>query len=51
LIGAGTGGGAPEKVLRFMVEEAKASEFEGEVRIVVFNRKLAADAAACVFVG
>jgi len=42
LIGAGTGGGDPERVLRLMVSEAKASEFEGEVRIVVFNRKLAA---------
>lgn len=46
LIGAGTGGMGPERALRLMAAEAGASEFEGEVRIVVLNRKLAAGFAA-----
>jgi O-acetyl-ADP-ribose deacetylase (regulator of RNase III) len=38
LIGAGTGGGRPEQVERIMVEEAKASAYDGEVRIVRYQR-------------
>jgi O-acetyl-ADP-ribose deacetylase len=38
LIGAGTGGGKPEEVERIMVQEAEASAFDGEVRIVKFSR-------------
>ena len=39
LIGAGTGGGKPERVLSIMVEEASAAEFEGEISIVVRKRQ------------
>ncbi|MBI4668236.1 MAG: macro domain-containing protein [Elusimicrobia bacterium] len=38
LIGAGTGGGKPERVLNIMVEEASAADFKGKVRIVVFKK-------------
>jgi O-acetyl-ADP-ribose deacetylase (regulator of RNase III) len=38
LIGAGTGGGKPERVLSMMVEEASATDFQGEVCIVVFKK-------------
>lgn len=39
LIGAGTGGGKPEHVLQIMTEEASASDFTGEVRILVRNAR------------
>lgn len=38
LIGAGTGGYPPEKVLEIMQDEAGKSEYDGEVRIVRFRR-------------
>jgi len=38
LIGAGTGGYPPEKVLEIMRDEAGKNEYDGEVRIVWFNR-------------
>jgi O-acetyl-ADP-ribose deacetylase (regulator of RNase III) len=37
LIGAGTGGYVPEKVLEIMQDETRRSEYEGEVRIVRFR--------------
>ena len=37
LIGAGTGGYPPEKVLEIMEDEAGKSEYDGEVRIVRFK--------------
>src|ERR1035441_6093292 len=39
LIGAGTGGYPPEKVLEIMQDEAGRSEYNGEVRIVRFKRE------------
>ncbi len=39
LIGAGTGGRRAEDVLRWMVSELEALEFDGVVRIVRFARK------------
>lgn len=39
LIGAGTGGGSPDQVLRFMQEEIDRTAYEGEVRIVRFGRR------------
>jgi O-acetyl-ADP-ribose deacetylase (regulator of RNase III) len=38
LIGAGTGGYPPEKVLEIMQDEAGKNEFDGEIRIVRFGR-------------
>ncbi|MHC1767373.1 MAG: macro domain-containing protein [Verrucomicrobiia bacterium] len=38
LIGAGTGSYSPEKVLEIMKDEARKHEYDGEVRIVRFNR-------------
>ena len=38
LIGAGTGGCSPEKVLEIMQDEAGKYEYDGEVRIVRFKR-------------
>ena len=38
LIGAGTGGYPPEKVLEIMQDEAAQSGYDGEVRIVRFER-------------
>ena len=38
LIGAGSGGGRPERVLEIMREELAQIEFDGEVRIVQFKR-------------
>jgi O-acetyl-ADP-ribose deacetylase (regulator of RNase III) len=38
LIGAGTGGYPPEKVLEIMLNEAGRQEYDGEVRIVRFRR-------------
>jgi len=38
LIGAGTGGYAPGKVLEIMQDEAGQNEYHGEVRIVRFKR-------------
>lgn len=37
LIGAGVGGGSPQRVLAIMREEAEEHDYEGEVRIVVFK--------------
>jgi len=39
LIGAGTGGGKPEQVLAMMQDELAKLEFEGEVRIVLYDRR------------
>lgn len=39
LIGAGTGGGKPEQVLEMMRQEAEASDYQGEVRIVVYGKR------------
>jgi O-acetyl-ADP-ribose deacetylase (regulator of RNase III) len=39
LIGAGTGGYSPEKVLEIMQDEAGQNEYDGEVRIVRFKRE------------
>lgn len=38
LIGAGFGGGRPEDIERFIADEARASGFSGEVRIVRYRR-------------
>jgi O-acetyl-ADP-ribose deacetylase (regulator of RNase III) len=38
LIGAGTGGYPPEKVLEIMKDEAGKNEYDGEVQIVRFKR-------------
>ena len=38
LIGAGTGGYPPEKVLEIMKDEAERPEYDGEIRIVRFRR-------------
>jgi len=38
LIGAGTGGGSPEKVSELMRDELRECEFDGEVRIVRFRK-------------
>ncbi|MCL4180225.1 MAG: macro domain-containing protein [Verrucomicrobia bacterium] len=38
LIGAGTGGCSPEKVLEIMQDEAGKHEYDGEVRIVCYRR-------------
>ena len=38
LIGAGTGGYPPEKVLEIMEDTIRQSEYDGEVRIVRFKR-------------
>ncbi|MFA6315836.1 MAG: macro domain-containing protein [Elusimicrobiota bacterium] len=38
LIGAGTGGGSPEQVLKMMTEEAAAADFPGDIRIVVLKK-------------
>ena len=38
LIGAGVGGGAEQRVLRWMKEELAGLDFPGEVRIVVYRR-------------
>jgi O-acetyl-ADP-ribose deacetylase (regulator of RNase III) len=38
LIGAGSGGGRPERVLEIMRDELARFEFEGEVRIVRFKK-------------
>ncbi len=38
LIGAGSGGGKPERVLEIMRDELAQIEFDGEVRIVQFKR-------------
>jgi O-acetyl-ADP-ribose deacetylase (regulator of RNase III) len=41
LIGAGTGGGKPEQVLAMMQDELAELEFDGEVRIVLFEKRKA----------
>lgn len=38
LIGAGTGGLSPERVLAIMQEELRSVEYDGEVRLVRFRR-------------
>ena len=38
LIGAGTGGYSPERVMEIMQDEAAKSEYDGEARIVRFKR-------------
>ena len=38
LIGAGTGGGSPERVLDLIRDELRSIEYDGEVRIVLFRR-------------
>jgi len=37
LIGAGTGGGSPEKVLEIMQDELQSLQYDGEVRIVRYE--------------
>jgi O-acetyl-ADP-ribose deacetylase (regulator of RNase III) len=37
LIGAGTGGGKPDRVLAYMLDELNKIEFDGEVRVVRFG--------------
>ena len=37
LIGAGTGGGSPERVLDLIRDELRSIEYEGEARIVLFR--------------
>lgn len=37
LIGAGVGGGKPEDIERFITEESRASDFDGEIRIVRYR--------------
>ena len=39
LIGAGSGGGKPERVLEIMRDELARIGFQGEVRIVLFKKK------------
>ena len=39
LIGAGTGGQAPDKVVAIMQDEAAKADYQGEVRIVRFRTK------------
>jgi O-acetyl-ADP-ribose deacetylase len=39
LIGAGSGGGKPERVLKYMQEELSAIDFDGEVRIVCYKMR------------
>lgn len=39
LIGSGSGGGKPERVLEIMRDEMARMEFAGEVRIVRFKKK------------
>lgn len=39
LIGAGSGGGSPERIQQMMVEELAAIPFDGEVRVVRFRAK------------
>jgi O-acetyl-ADP-ribose deacetylase (regulator of RNase III) len=41
LIGAGTGGGQPEQVLAMMQDELAKLEFDGEVRIVLLEKRKA----------
>ncbi len=36
LIGAGSGGGSPNRVLAYILDELRLIEFDGEVRIVRF---------------
>lgn len=38
LIGAGSGGGSPEQIQKFMLDEFARIQFEGAVRLVRFNR-------------
>jgi len=38
LIGSGTGGFSPERALEIMQQEAKKSNFNGEIRFIRFNR-------------
>jgi len=37
LVGAGSGGGSPRKVLDHMRDELRSIEFDGEVRIVCYR--------------
>ncbi|RYD72187.1 MAG: Appr-1-p processing protein [Verrucomicrobiaceae bacterium] len=37
LIGAGSGGGSPERVLRYMTSQLEVETFDGEVRIVQYE--------------
>lgn len=37
LVGAGSGGGSPQKVLGYMRDELRSIEFDGEVRIVRYR--------------
>ena len=37
LVGAGSGGGSPQKVLEYMRDELQSIEFDGEVRIVCYR--------------
>ena len=38
LIGAGTGGGSSENVLKIMKDELKENSFDGEIRIVIYKK-------------
>jgi len=40
LIGAGSGGGKPQTVLRIMQDELAMVEFDGEIRIVIYQASL-----------
>lgn len=42
LIGAGSGGGNPKKVLEVILDEVRSIEYEGEVRIVRYKKSTAA---------
>ena len=37
LIGAGSGGMSPERVLGYMCDELRSIEYDGEVRIVIYR--------------
>jgi O-acetyl-ADP-ribose deacetylase (regulator of RNase III) len=39
LIGAGSGGGNPNQVLKYMRQELQSIDFEGEVRIVRYRSR------------
>ena len=39
LIGAGSGGGSPERIQEMMAEELAGIAFDGEVRLVRFSKK------------
>jgi hypothetical protein len=39
LIGAGSGGGTPQRVLEFMQDELSRIDFDGDVRIVCYRKR------------